>query len=168
MLFTTVADDAGLGIAALALTSTVLLLLILTNASTSRVWKIGSVIVAFAALTLAWKSMISVLGFPTATTLPADYEVLSTQVQEPDAPGGEAGAVFLWVRTMDDGTMPRAFAVPYTGDLHRRITSLERGQGRHQRMYGRGDGAGGVELYLQARRPPPKRQSQPSTQGQRY
>ena len=111
MLFTTVAGDAGLGIAALALTSTVLLLLTLVNASISRAWKIASVLVAFAALTLAWKSMIDVLGFPTAAALPADYQVLSTQVKEPELSDGEAGAVFLWVRNVDGGVMPRAFAV---------------------------------------------------------
>jgi hypothetical protein len=64
--------NAGLGIAALALTSTVMLLLMLINASVSRAWKIGSVMISFAALTLAWRSMIGVLGLPSAAPLPAD------------------------------------------------------------------------------------------------
>ena len=156
MVFTTVAQDAALGIAALALTSTVMLLLILINAAVANVWKIGSVVVAFAALFMAWRSMISVLGLPTTATLPANYEVLATQVTEPDARAGEPGAVFMWVRSPDDDGVPRAYAVPYSKTLHRQIVELKRGQGRHQRMHGRGDGAGGVELYLRAGRPPPK------------
>ena len=134
-----------------------MLLLIVVNASIGRAWKIGCVMGAFAALTLAWSSMIEVLGLPTAAPLPADYEVLATLVVEPDSPAGETGAVLLWVRTADDEPMPRAFAVPYSKNLHRKIAELESGQGHHQRMYGRGDGTGGVELYLHAQRPPPKR-----------
>jgi hypothetical protein len=96
------------------------------------------------------------LGFWVCRVLRRFRLTLATQVLEPNAPTGEAGAVLLWVRTVDDDPLPRAFAVPYSKNLHRKIAALESGQSHLQRMYGRGDGAGGVELYLRAQLPPPK------------
>ena len=155
-LFTTVADDAVLGAAALALTVAVLLLVILVNASVARPFKLAAVAVTFVALFAAWQSMIRVLGLPTSAALPADYEVLAHRVTEPDARSGEDGAIVLWVVEAGPDDTPRAHALPYTEALHKQLIRLTRARGRHERLLGQTGKGGGVELALEATRLPAK------------
>lgn len=120
----------------------------------------------------------ALMGWPSETVLPAKFQLDAALVEEPTTSSGQTGAIFLWLtpeqRSSDEhdletssgenGRVPRAFAVPYSRDLHQRVEALrERLQegglvvGQHmpgpswKRRFGRQDGT----INLFAPPPPP-------------
>lgn len=58
-------------------------------------------------------------GWPSADALPARFVLLAAVIDEPNAK--HAGALYLWVNAVEDGKpadRPRAYALPYSKDLH--------------------------------------------------
>jgi hypothetical protein len=66
-----------------------------------------------------------VRGFPSDSTPPEFFKLHWARVVEPNALSGDEGRVFLWLEELDadnypSGT-PRAYALPYTLDLVRKV-----------------------------------------------
>jgi hypothetical protein len=60
-----------------------------------------------------------VWGWPNADRLPERFVLLAAVIDEPSK--GRAGALYVWVNAIDNGkpaAQPRAYALPYTKDLH--------------------------------------------------
>ncbi len=61
------------------------------------------------------------LGWPTDTELPAHFQVLWAQVEEPDKFTGEDGAIYMWLDELDEynipSGIPRSHQLPYTDRL---------------------------------------------------
>ncbi len=107
-------------------------------------------------------------GWPSAQSLPLQFEVLAERVIEPDTQGDTPGAVYLWVQAAGD-QRPRAYRLPYSKALHEEAVRAgsRRAAGKVQtgiRMERAGQGnnsAGGRELPIRIMdrinpRPPPK------------
>lgn len=156
MLFATAPDHALLGIAALVLTLTVLLLLLLVGSSVRPVWKFAAVVLAFASLLSGQASLRAVLGLPTAQALPERFRIVGTHVLEPDPRSGENGMITFWVLSDPDQPLPRAHAVHYSLELHRKLDTLSRQRRTGASLLGRRDRGGGVSVELSGRRLPVK------------
>jgi hypothetical protein len=58
-------------------------------------------------------------GFPSAEKLPERFVLLAAVIEEPSK--SKAGALYIWVNAIENGKptpLPRAYALPYTKDLH--------------------------------------------------
>jgi hypothetical protein len=58
-------------------------------------------------------------GFPSAEKLPERFVLLAAVIEEPSK--SKAGALYIWVNAIESGkptALPRAYALPYTKDLH--------------------------------------------------
>ena len=115
-------------------------------------------------------------GWPSDADLPLEFQLHAALVEEPSTGDDQAGAIFLWLtpspEAEEDGLVdpdgsevkspPRAFALPYSRDLHSQVEAmreaLQKGQlvaGRHvagsplKRRFGQQHG--GLDLYT----PPP-------------
>ena len=72
---------------------------------------------------VVYESLPKLFGWPSDATLPVDFHLLDMQVQEP-AREGDEGRIFMWVIPFDsDGQVPRAFELPYSPEMHERLTS---------------------------------------------
>ncbi len=67
-----------------------------------------------------WIGMESLEGWPTRTPLPPSFELLSSDVREPDPAGKDQGAIALWVR-FEGEHRPRAYLLPYDRGLHEKL-----------------------------------------------
>ncbi|MGI9436129.1 MAG: hypothetical protein ACR2Q4_15090 [Geminicoccaceae bacterium] len=137
---------------------------------------IGAALPMFAGTFIALQAL---MGWPSDGVLPARFQLHAALVEEPTASSKQAGAIFLWLtpelRSVDSHEveeepavkpelLPRAFALPYSRDLHQRVEAmrerLKKGGlvvGQHiqgpswKRRFGRQDGA----INLFAPPPPP-------------
>lgn len=67
----------------------------------------------------AEQSLKEVWGWPSRQTLPERFVLLALVVEEPGKQ--REGALYVWVNALEDGRpvkQPRAYALPYTKDLH--------------------------------------------------
>lgn len=170
-------------------TSYVLLGLLLLSLNLQSAWSwqvkamaIGTALPLFVATFIAIEAM---LGWPSADDLPETFQLHAALVEEPSAQDGSSGAIYLWVTGIssasedaipDDEIMtsafqradPRAFALPYSRDLHNRVEDMQnalqqgRGvEGRHRRgssMERRfAQPQGGIELYTPPSPPLPSK-----------
>lgn len=153
------------------------LLLLSLNLNSAWPWTIkalaiGTALPLFLATFLALQAL---MGWPSAADLPKDFELHAALVEEPSKDRDQAGSIYLWLtptsetleETPDDiaeagGMLPRAFALPYSRDLHNKVEAmreaLQKGKtvaGRHkngspwERRFGQQKG--GIDLYT----PPP-------------
>lgn len=78
------------------------------------------VIVTVPVLSFAlWQAAQPPLGWPTSHKQPQQAGFLWGVIREPDPQTNDPGRIFLW---LDVGTnQPRAFALPYTRQLHRQV-----------------------------------------------
>jgi hypothetical protein len=98
-----------------------LLLAVLVHLPARRAIKIAA-IVAMSALNIGvffWSQ--GLVGWSSATAVPARFQVLWTRVVEPNPSRGLPGAIHLWVEALDENNIPsgepRAFVLPYAPPL---------------------------------------------------
>lgn len=82
---------------------------------------------------LHWMGLQQSKGWPTDQSLPAKFELISADVVEPNQSKSIEGNIHLWIRPGDDGA-PRAYILPYSRDLHKRLfeTKQRSAQGKRQ------------------------------------
>ncbi len=65
-----------------------------------------------------WHGLFGLLGWPTSSPLPENFRVLWIEVDEPEKGGSDPGAIYLWVRSVDEqGRVvgrPRAYGLPWS------------------------------------------------------
>jgi|GEM_PF-3557873 len=86
-----------------------------------RRWRTKAVYVVYApAVALAlWLGRPDASGWPSRDAVPANAQLVSALVDEPDPMSGDPGRIYLW---LDLGTAaPRAFSLPYSRALHERV-----------------------------------------------
>ncbi|MCC6736535.1 MAG: hypothetical protein IT534_10480 [Bauldia sp.] len=99
-----------------------ILLLSLNLTSRWRWWIKGAAIVITGAFFAAsYFAIVGMFGWPTEERLPERFSLIATHVEEPDRFIGTDGAVFLWVRRIDDNNVPvgppRSYQIVYTEPL---------------------------------------------------
>ncbi len=103
--------------------------------------KAGAVVLVSAFYGASYLGIRALEGWPTGEPLPADFRLQWISVEEPDKVTGSDGAIYFWVRALDEAGLPvgepRAHTVPYderTADEAR--AALEELQGG-KRLVGR-------------------------------
>ena len=82
---------------------------------------------------LHWMGLQQSKGWPSDQILPTQFELISADVVEPNQSKEIRGNIHLWIRLKDDGD-PRAYTLPYSRDLHKRLFEAKQrtAQGRRQ------------------------------------
>ncbi len=109
-----------------------------------------------------WYGVESLEGWPTRNVMPESFELLSSDIREPDLSREERGAIALWVREKGD-RRPRAYLLPYDRKLHEMLHAARQRMQQGIRQVGRvggrekaGNGAGiGNALELTIEDAPP-------------
>lgn len=106
------------------------LLLSLNIASLWRWWvKAGAIIVTAIAFVCSYLAISGLLGWPSSAAMPDRFQLLATNVLEPDRKTGAAGAVFMWVQEINEDHLPtaspRAYQVPYSSSLAEDIQAAQ-------------------------------------------
>lgn len=104
----------------------VALLLLSLNLYTRWSWRIkASMIVVVSVFYLVmYVSLPPLMGWPTADEMPKRFNLVAVYVQEPDKASGSKGEIFLWATDLSQGPRgaePRAYRVPFSGELHARV-----------------------------------------------
>lgn len=158
------------------------LLLLSLHLQSNWPWQVKAVAIctALPLFVATFVALQTMMGWPSEADLPETFQLHAALVEEPNAADDQAGAIFLWVSPADaavdeamtdadlgngaeQSSIPRAFALPYSRELHNQVEAMrdamQKGKmvaGRHhqgspmQRRFGQQDG--GIDLY--APRPP--------------
>ena len=98
---------------------------------------------------LHWLGLAESKGWPSHQTLPAQFELISADIVEPNQLEGIKGSIHLWIRPNDNGA-PRAYILLYSRDLHKRLfeTRQRIAQGRRQigLLYDKDSGQSGASI----------------------
>ena len=98
---------------------------------------------------LHWQGLEETKGWPNDQTLPAQFELISADIVEPNPLEGNDGSINLWIRADDNG-LPRAYSLNYSRDLHQRLfeTREKIAQGRRQigLLYDSSSGQSGASI----------------------
>ena len=101
---------------AYAIIAALLLNLGLAAAWSARV-KIGAVLLVSLFYGLTYLGIRALEGWPTGEPVPADFRLHWISIDEPDKATGSDGAIYFWVRSLDEAELPvgepRAHVVPY-------------------------------------------------------
>ncbi len=120
-----------LGISGLIAAYIVLAVLLLSiNLYSKWSWQVKAmtIFITSAFYVISYFSFPPLLGWPTEQTLPSHFRLLSSEVHQPDKLRGTEGAVYLWLKEVEDITtyvLPRAYVLPYSNLLHERIISAQ-------------------------------------------
>ena len=132
------------------------LLLLLIRSRLSFTARASVVLAASAFYLMHFFSLNTLQGWPSQSSLPEEFTLHAWQVEEPNPAQEQAGQIYLWVQTQE-WEAPRAYALPYSSDLHDRLEAAEI---RHNEGYvqkGRADGSGEVKFSDTSRRLPTKK-----------
>ena len=69
---------------------------------------------------LHWIGLQNTRGWPSDQTLPSKFELISADVVEPSQLKNIQGNIHLWIKPDEKGA-PRAYILPYTRELHKRL-----------------------------------------------
>ena len=67
-----------------------------------------------------WTSLQRTKGWPSDQSLPAQFELISADIVEPNPLEGISGNIHLWIRPSENDP-PRAYLLSYSRDLHQRL-----------------------------------------------
>ncbi len=67
-----------------------------------------------------WYGMESLEGWPTHHPMPPAFELLASDVREPNPAKEDPGAIDIWIREEGD-SRPRAYRLAYDRDLHGKL-----------------------------------------------
>jgi hypothetical protein len=128
-----------------------LLLIVLVYARLHWSLKAVAIVLTSAFYVVSFGGMRGLLGWATTDRLPASFKLLAARIVEPHSLEGDPGSIYLWVEALDQdnrpSAIPRAFRVPYTGELAGKTHAAEneikagRLQGGRAADFGGGDGA---------------------------
>lgn len=129
-----------------------LLLVILVRARLPWPAKAAVVVVTSAFYVASFFGTRGLLGWASRERLPATFKLLQVRIVEPHTLPGDAGAIYLWVESLDDDNrpdgVPRAYRIPYSEALARKTdrAAQEIAAGRPQggRAADLGTGEGGL------------------------
>ena len=134
-----------------------LLLAVLVYARLPWPVKAVAVVVTSAFYIVSFVGTRGLMGWASDDRLPAAFKLLQARIVDPNSLEGDAGSIYLWVETLDEGNrpsgVPRAFRIPYSDKLAQKTdkATSEIAAGRPQggRAADFGDGGGSL---LQAAR----------------
>lgn len=120
-----------LGITGLTVAYVLLAVLLLSvNLYSKWSWQVKSILIVITSIFygVCYFSFPPLLGWPTSQTLPSHFQLLSSEIRQPDKLSGNEGAVFLWLKRIEDITdyePPRAYELPYSKNLHTKIIGAQ-------------------------------------------
>jgi hypothetical protein len=127
-----------------------LLLLTVTRARLAWPIKAAAIVVTSAFYVIVFFRTQGLLGWSALEALPSHFQLLWARSVEPNLVLGEPGAVHLWLEELDEAnvpsTVPRAYRLPYSAALARKVESARieimngRPQGGRAEQFGTGDG----------------------------
>jgi hypothetical protein len=127
-----------------------LLLVILVYARLPWPAKAMAVIVTSAFYIASFIGVRGLLGWASVDRLPATFKLLQARIVEPHSLEGDPGSIYLWVEALDQGNrpsgVPRAYRIPYSGDLAEKTDKAAseiaagRPQGGRAADFGSGEG----------------------------
>jgi hypothetical protein len=83
--------------------------------------KAAAIVVTSAFFVEAFFATKSLLGWPSAGTLPSRFQLLWVRVVEPDRKNSNPGAIYLWIEEVDENNVPdgvpRSYRLPYSRPL---------------------------------------------------
>ena len=126
----------GLALAYVLLSA--LLLVVMIFLPIRRILKIAAILVTSLFYIVVFFATQHLLGWSAPVAMPERFQVLWTRVIEPNPSRGNPGAIHLWVEELDAANLPsgepRAFRLPYTVELARRVSTAQEEieQGRPQ------------------------------------
>jgi hypothetical protein len=152
---------ALIGLAASWLALAVLLLSLNLRSGWRWPVKAGAIALSLGFLVVGFLALEAMFGWPTEAAPPARFQLHAAVVDEPDRLRGSGGAIYLWLSPQDPGAdrsePPRAFALPYSRELHEQVARAQAGlqggrpmegtTGRRRNGQGFGPRSLQVELY---------------------
>jgi hypothetical protein len=120
---------AIVGLAASYLALAVLLLSLNLRSHWRWPVKAGAIALSLGFLVVGFLALEALLGWPSAAAPPAKFQLHAALVDEPDRLGSSRGAIYLWLSPRDaegrTGGPPRAFALPYSRELHEKAARAQ-------------------------------------------
>lgn len=106
------------------------LLLSLNIASLWRWWiKAGTIVLTALVFAGSYVAITGLIGWPSTSTMPTRFSLLSTRIVEPDALRDTPGHIYLWVEEIDDNQIvispPRSYEVPYKVELAAEVADAQ-------------------------------------------
>lgn len=106
-------------------------LLLSLNLRSAWHWAIKAIAISLtgAFFVVAFLAIEALLGWPTETPPPAQFQLHAALVLEPSRSARSAGAIYLWLSPRTDGEItgpPRAHALPYSRELHEQTERAQR------------------------------------------
>ena len=127
-----------------------LLLLAVTRARLAWPIKAAAIVITSAFYLIVFFRTEGLLGWSAQEPLPPRFQLLWARSVEPNLALDEPGAVHLWLEELDEAnlpsTVPRAYRLPYSAALARKVESARveimngRPQGGRAEQFGAGDG----------------------------
>jgi hypothetical protein len=106
-----------------------LLLVVMIFLPIPRLAKIGAIVAASVFYVVVFFATQRLLGWSAPVAVPDRFQVLWTRVIEPNPSRNNPGAIHLWVEELDESNLPsgepRAFRLPYSVDLARRVSAAQ-------------------------------------------
>lgn len=112
---------AGWGITAVYLLLALLVVSLWLHARLPVAVKLGAVVLVTASYWLTWTALPGFAGWPADEALPGRFQLLASEIQEPNAATGFAGVIHVWVVDLTGdrpAAAPRAYRLAYGKDLH--------------------------------------------------
>jgi hypothetical protein len=127
-----------------------LLLVVMIHLPIRRSLKIAAILAASVFYIFVFFTTQQLLGWSAPVAMPDRFQVLWTRVIEPNPSRNNPGAIHLWVEALDDLNLPsgepRAFRLPYSVELARKVSTAQeeidqgRPQGGRAQFWGEGSG----------------------------
>ena len=132
------------------------LLLLLIRSRLSFTARVLMILAGSAFYLIHFLSLNTLQGWPSQSSLPEEFTLHAWQIEEPNPAQTQAGRIYLWVQAQE-WEAPRAYALPYSNELHDRLetAAVRRNEGYIQK--GRADGSGRVTFSDTSRRLPAKK-----------
>ncbi len=106
----------------------VLLLIAVTRTNLPWTAKAGAIIATSALYIVVFFRLQGLLGWAAYEALPPRFELLWARVVESNFVNNEAGAIYLWVETLDNANrpslVPRAYVLPYSAELAKKVKAV--------------------------------------------
>ena len=75
-------------------------------------------------------------GWPSTSSMPEDFTLISHHIDEPDKQKGDEGRIYLWIN-QDDNLVPRSFELAYDKELHQKLVDTQSIRTNGQQVQGR-------------------------------
>ena len=145
----------------------VVVLLLSLNLRTPFHWSIkaGVILLALVFYIITLQSLPGFYGWPTKEPLPQKFLLVGMDVREPRNET-DPGVIYMWIVSLQEKeNKPRAYALPYSRELHTRLTAakkrMEFGHNMAGELEAESEGTGKRSVlprfyFIEKQRPPPK------------